>query len=45
LWIESRLEDYLSEEEFAKAFGCSRDEWLKRPQWKRIENKKAAGLH
>jgi hypothetical protein len=41
----SRLEDFLNEEDFVKAFGVPRDDWLKRPQWKRLEEKKKAGLY
>lgn len=41
----TRLEDFLSDEEFEKVFGVTRDVWLKRPQWKRLEDKKKAGLY
>lgn len=42
---QSRLEDYLDDAEFLKAFGCGREEWQKRPQWRRIDEKKKAGLY
>jgi len=41
----SRLEDYLSNEEFETVFATKREEWKERPLWKRQEEKKKAGLY
>jgi len=41
----TRLEEYLTEEEFLTVFQVSRAEWLTRPQWKRQEEKKSKGLY
>eukprot|EP01113_Clastostelium_recurvatum_P046532 TRINITY_DN816_c0_g1_i3.p1 TRINITY_DN816_c0_g1~~TRINITY_DN816_c0_g1_i3.p1 ORF type:complete len:1383 (+),score=561.46 TRINITY_DN816_c0_g1_i3:76-4224(+) len=38
------LEEYLSEEEFLKAFGIPKKEWASVPAWKKITMKKTAGL-
>eukprot|EP01127_Copromyxa_protea_P017777 TRINITY_DN5465_c0_g1_i1.p1 TRINITY_DN5465_c0_g1~~TRINITY_DN5465_c0_g1_i1.p1 ORF type:complete len:878 (+),score=230.53 TRINITY_DN5465_c0_g1_i1:150-2636(+) len=38
-------EKYLSEEEFASLFGMSKDEYEKKPSWKRETLKKQAGLY
>uniref|UniRef100_A0A6B2KYM9 HP domain-containing protein n=1 Tax=Arcella intermedia TaxID=1963864 RepID=A0A6B2KYM9_9EUKA len=41
----SRLEDYLSNEEFEAVFTMKREEWKDKPLWKRQEEKKKAGLY
>ena len=41
---KSRLEEYLSDEDFAKVFGITREQYLALPQWQRTPKKKAAGL-
>ncbi|XP_076064195.1 advillin-like isoform X2 [Oratosquilla oratoria] len=40
----TQKEDYLSDAEFTKAFGCSKDEFTSLPKWKRVNLKKKAGL-
>lgn len=42
---QARLEDYLDDSQFVEAFGAAKDEWLKRPQWRRLKDKKDAGLY
>jgi len=39
-----KLENHLEEKDFQKAFGCSRDEFLAMPSWKKHDKKKAAKL-
>jgi hypothetical protein len=39
------LEKYLSDEDFFKVFGCTKEEFARKPAWKQMEMKKAAGLH
>ena len=41
---KTKLEEYLSDEEFASVFGMSRADWLKVPAWKRGPIKKDKGL-
>jgi hypothetical protein len=41
---KSRLEMYLSDEEFAKVFGMSRERYLALPQWQQTPKKRDAGL-
>ncbi len=41
---KSCRENYLSEEDFLKVFGCSRAEYTAMPQWKRVQKKRATGL-
>jgi hypothetical protein len=38
------LQNYLSEDDFLKVFGCSRAEYIAMPQWKRVQKKRATGL-
>jgi len=40
----SRLENHLEEKDFQKAFGCTRDEFLNMPKWKREAKKKDSKL-
>jgi hypothetical protein len=40
----SRLENHLEEKDFQKAFGCTRDEFLAMPKWKREQRKKDSKL-
>lgn len=40
-----RKEFHLHEEDFHKAFGISREEYTKLPQWKQLERKKKTGLY
>jgi len=39
------LESYLSDEEFQKLFKCSKQEFQKMPDWKRVNLKKVHGLY
>lgn len=41
---KSCRENYLSEEDFLKVFGCSRAEYTAMPQWKRVQKKRSTGL-
>ena len=36
----TRLEDYLTEEDFEAHFGMKKEEWSKIPEWKRVEKKR-----
>jgi hypothetical protein len=38
-------QSYLSDEEFASVFNMSKDDYAKKPQWKREELKKKANLY
>jgi len=40
----SKLENYLSEDEFTSVIGCSREEFSKMPLWKQNNKKRAVGL-
>jgi len=40
----SRLENHLEEKDFQKALGCSRDEFLAMPKWKREQKKRDSKL-
>jgi len=40
----SRLENHLDEKDFKKAFGCTHDEYLALPKWKREARKKESKL-
>lgn len=40
----TRREDYLSEDEFAKVFGVSRDAFKQMPAWKQVQAKKKSNL-
>ena len=35
---------YLEDEEFKEVFGMTKEKFLEKPQWKRIEMRKAQGL-
>jgi hypothetical protein len=40
-----RKEDYLSDEEFQKVLGMSKDKFPTLPEWRRADLKKKAGLY
>lgn len=40
----TKLDLYLKEEDFIKVFGKSKEEWMKYPEWRKIEMRKQAGI-
>lgn len=44
LHLCSLQEDYLSEDEFTKVFGCDRSDYGRLPQWKRLQLKRNVKL-
>ena len=40
----TKLEQYLSDDDFIRAFGIEKDEFLRLPKWKKLDLKKRASL-